>query len=154
MPHAVSGMRAADRVSGDAAVAADIDASCLQRSVRCRFGPRDADARADLEFALVARQVGANVGALGNNDFLLAAFVFHSEDMAVYAGHGGVDGAIGHRRAGTIPGPKAFARPSLRRRENRHLDGFLTAVRLRHGADANELADFDVGEAGRYYAEH
>ncbi len=59
-------------------------------------------------------------------------------------------GRIGHGavRQAVPDGPEALASAALAFGEYRHLNGALAAVRLRHGADADESAGLEVGHRG------
>src|ERR1700692_1131705 len=105
--------------------------------------------RAGLELALVAGDIGADHGIRADADLLHAVLVFDRENLAVDAGHDGIDGAVRHGRAGAIPRPEAFAGAALRFGKDHHLDGLLAAVRLRHCAGADEYPRFHIGE-GRW----
>src|ERR1700730_7819993 len=102
----VSHQRAGRSVRYEVA-AADIDARRLERSVRLLGGSRDGDAGARLELALVADDIGDDLRIRSDDDLLLAILVLEHHDLAVHAGHRGVDRCIGHCGVWPIPRPKA-----------------------------------------------
>ena len=135
--------------------APDIDAVGLQRAVRLLQRAHDRDMRARLELVLVADRISVNDRVGRHHDLLLAALVFDHHHPAVDARHRLIDGAIGHGAVRPrIPRPVTLASPRCDFGKHRHLDGALTAVRLRHGADADKGARLDVGERRLAHAEH
>ncbi len=70
----------------------------------------DRDVGARLEFVPAADHIAADHRVGSDDDLLLAVLVFHHDDLAVDAGHGGVDRGVGHgacraRSHGRWPSP-------------------------------------------------
>src|SRR5262249_36990203 len=125
------------------AVATDVHARGLQRAVGLLDRTEDRNSRAGLELTAVAGHIGAEGGLRWNDDFLLAILVPDHDFLATHAGNRAVDGRVGHGAARPRPRPMTFAGTAHGLRKDRQLDGLLAAVRLRHGADADEGAGFD-----------
>src|SRR5579884_2736758 len=132
----------------------NIHARSLQGAVRCLLRPHDGNMRANTQLADIPRSVSADRGVGSDDDLLLTALIRDGEHLPIDAGDRCIHGAVGHGRTGTIPGPEALAKAALRRRKDRHLNRFLAAVGLGHGADADKVANLDVRECRGLYAKY
>src|SRR5262245_12470505 len=135
--------------------APDIDAVGLKRTIRFFDRTHDRDTRAGLQFALIARLVREDLGIRGHDDFLLSVLVLNNHHTSIDAGDRLIDSAVCHRAVRPrVPRPVALVQPSLRLRQDRHLNGPLASVRLRSGADADKSTRLDVGDCRLGDAEH
>src|SRR5450631_960947 len=123
------------------AIAADVDAVCLQRAVRLLGCCEHGEPRAHLEIVLVADLVTDDWCVRRNDDLLLAVLVFDHHRRAIDARDRCAGGrAIGHGavRHGRI-GPVTLAGAAHLFGEDVHLQGLLTAVGLRQCRAAKEV---------------
>src|ERR1700683_3839084 len=133
------------------AVAANGDARGFERAISQRLRPDYKNLRAGLEIGHCRRCKQHDHDVRRHNKCLLAVLVFQDELMAVGNFDFAVDVGVGHGAVrDEVPRPMAFAGATQGFGENMNFHGLLSAVRLRHGGNADEFARLNVRERFLY----
>src|SRR5262249_23706921 len=130
--------------------APDIDAVCFKRAIRLFDRTYNRDMGARFKLALIACLISEDTGFRRHDDFLLSVLVFNNYHAPIDTGHCLIDSAVRHRAVRPrIPWPVPFAQPTLRLRQDRHLNRPLAPVRLRSSADTDIRTRLDVSDRRR-----